>query len=1148
MGNDVSLLLHADASVPDSVIATQRKVYARPSSSSGGGGRAVLRCPKICAMAAEKATHLSSGNGPANTPHAATRTSTRATEESPILLMADCAAPDAFTTPRVYVPVLNAILDYVEVHSKARTPLADTRSGGKAVCPIGIEFDSTLCLGNRLRESEARTACTRYCKLFLTHLIDALEKVGKGTLVVEAGVGVPPRLSILYLDARSCQLDDTTGQWLASSLIMDAVRRARPYALVCAGAKAVSNGEDGFMSYFSPGVKADMMWASLQHVLLAHNAMSLQGVKAVLESLLADDAMHNALLRQQGVDAKVHKSKEVMKAVTQDRLFPRPDSQLLPQLYLVDVRDNQYSDAEVQRLQSTTPDSVRGDSVRDAVTATKAPPHVPVPTTGLVPLRQSREMGSGGAGVSPIEYDHQTDANSGRYSAQCYARPSVPQGQRSKHNSTQEYMKRSSEISVRDVWDGHDGATPDGISASKPYTPVTSSPAPSVTKSTLSTVTSSTASNSQWAKKASAATPPPSGRNQRGPREVTAPAHAPFQTLSSPLTSRSELRKAQSAHQPSGVQTRPRQASHASSQQTDLPKMGVAAIAIERASGGLVIGHTTSLSSSLSPRSETHSTTPVSAPLTSETQQQTERPTSRRVLSSRHRKSSPYRPDVVETQRAYTVPKAQPPESATEAARAAAAAATSSYPTASRQRVSPPTSQGPSCVAPACHLSKLERGESDLDVAEMEGHGLLLPQRGNGDCHSPRAGGADDEPWLDEVHTQSHSRGTSPELTTASRRRFYDIAALAPPEPPFATSAAQVTPTMWKAALCKRHESPAQVASRRRTSSTSSRGRRRTAYSGVQPRVNSQRHVGNERLARAEYEAATAAEEQAREWRRMHVEQRATAGLSSGRGKLVSARRHPTCHPSPSQHVEMGMTWGRNSPLSELSSPFPAPQRPAAASSSTPTEANSSWASAPRRSTRQSYHTGATAMPCTAHDSPAPLCHEPSTTASAILSTAKRRLSTAAPPLLLPRETLTSRLRESTGRRHRYLTDVEARENAICAKNGQPRTCVRMACATAALREPWAHPLELAATRQKQKGRTSADSYCGSLGSVYSSVIMREPSPLRRGDTAPQRKASSPAHVQGSRYSSAATSTPECNENDVELVHMKLRTRARAVC
>ncbi|CAC9441648.1 heat shock protein [Leishmania donovani] len=1132
MGSNVSVLLHADTPVPNSVITTQHKVRAS-SNFGGSSGDVVVRCPKIRVMAAEKVKQLLRGSRAAKVAWAAKRASPLSAEESPVLVVADCAAPGALTTSRTYVPVLNAILDYAEAHRKARAAPADAPSGSKVVCPIGIEFDPTLCLGDRLNRSEARAACTEYCKLFFTHLIDALENVGKEVPVIVGGVVAPPRLSILYLDVRSCRLDDTTGPWLASSLIMRAVRRARPYALVSARANAAGSSEDGFMSYFSPDVKADMVWASLQHVLLAHNNMSIQGVEAVLENLLADDAMHDVLLQQQGVDAKALKSKEVIRALTHDRLFPRQDSQLLPHLYLVDVRYNQYSDAELQRLQGKTPASVRDESARRPITGTAPPSQVPVPTPGLAPLRQPREVRSGVADVSPTEYGHQPDADSHRYSAYFYARPTVSQAQHSSHSGAQAYMKLSNDASIREVWDGHNGAAPDAIFASNPSSSATSSPVLSAAMSQLSMATTSTESDHLWAKKASAATPPPPSTDARERREAAAPARAPLRTPSPPLTPRGELRKAQPVHQPSGIQVRSRQASPASSQQAYLTNMDAAA------------------------------TSPTSA-----TQQQTAMPTSPRVLSARHPTHSPYRVDVVEPQQVYEVLTIQPPASAREAP----AAATPSHPTAPRQSVPTAPSQGSSTVARACCLSELKREESKLDDAEMEVQKLLLHQhrhlhphsqhhswqRSNSGGHNPGSSGADDEPWLDEVYTQSHGRSTSPELGAGSRRRFYDIPALAPPEQPFAASAARVTPTMWETGLRKRHESPAQVVSRR-ASPTSSRRRRRTIYDGVQPRVNSQRHVGNERLARAEYEAATAAEARAREWLREHAEQRGTAGLSSGRGDPVSARQHPACHPSPSQRLESGMKWGRHSPLSKLLSPSPAPQRPAEASSLTPAKANGAWASTRRRRVHQNHHAGAAALSGTAQDSSAWWSHHPSTTASAI-TPAKRRLSTAESPHIVPRETVASRLRKVTSHRQRHFSEMEERENTYCARNWQPRTTFRTASVTGAMCASRAHPFEMAAVLQEQKQCTPADPHRGSDSSAYSAAMMMETSLLRRGDTAPQQEWSSPVHGTSrdrsvipmsvpshqSWYSAAATSTPKYNKNGAELVHVKLRTRARA--
>lgn len=106
------------------------------------------------------------------------------------------------------------------------------------------------------------------------------------------------------------------------------------------------------------------------------------------------------------------------------------------------------------------------------------------------------------------------------------------------------------------------------------------------------------------------------------------------------------------------------------------------------------------------------------------------------------------------------------------------------------------------------------------------------------------------------------------------------------------------------------------------------------------------------------------------------------------------------------------------------------------------------------------------------------------------------------------------------------------------------------------MRTPRANPLEMAAVLQEQKQRTSADPHRDSDSSAYSAAMMMETSPLRRGDTAPQREWKSSVHATSrdrsvvpmfvsshhSPYGAADASTPKYNEKGVELVHKKLRT------
>ncbi|KAG5507916.1 hypothetical protein JIQ42_07210 [Leishmania sp. Namibia] len=1026
MGGNVSVLLEANAPVPSIVISTQHEVRAGQDLGSAASAtqlrslpsrsRVVERCPKIRVMAADKAQEVLGGSGSASVAWESKRTPPPlSVEESPVLLMRDCAAPEAFTTSRSYIPVMNAIVAYAEEHGKVAAAAAEKRRGSsdRVICPIGVDFDPTLCLGNRLRRSEARAACAEYCKLFFTHLIAALEIVGKhskeevlsmrtstssysmGMTAAAATEAVAPqRFFLLYVDARSGQIDDATGQWLASSLIMNAVRRTRPYALVSARTKAAggsgsgSGSEDGFMSYFSPDVKADMVWASLQHLLLTHNNMSLQGVKTVLETLLAEDAMHDVLLHEQGVDAKAQKAVEVITAVTEHRLFPRQGSKLLPQLYLVDVRHNQYDDAEVkafQRAASTSAGSKAKPAAGQARPSVKSSPKLP-----------------------------------------------VTQAQRSNHNSTHEHMSLTDGLTFESVLDSHNGAAPAAAGASSAPGSASQSLEFSLETPKSSTPTSPTLPEAPQAHKTSLPAPPPPATDVRGGREGAASVQAKPKTASSLLMPRNRLRKVPPEHEKLGTWSRSPQPPPEKSMGARFAKVDAAETAIDEVPDSLVLNRSARRLSSLSSRSETWATAPVAIPPASATQQRAALLQSPRSLSARKPATPLPRVDAVELQRAYEVLKVQRPESV----RKASAAAMSSHPTSPRQRMSPPLSLGQSTPTRARRLPELYREEDELDDAEMEVHSLTphlrshphthtRSQRGSRSGHDPGSSRAESEAWLDEVFSQSHGDGTLPALSIGSQRRCYDIPSLAPPEPFFAASAARVPTAMRTASLHKRHDTPAQAASRR-ASPESVRWRCKTVYGDVQPCVYSGCHLGRERLARAERETVPVTEARARERMRERAEQRSMARLTSGRGYSGSARQHQALHLSPSVQTERGVKSGYTSSLSEPQSPFPAPLQPAAAvgavqeaiPSLTPTDPSVALGSAQASSVHHSLHGRAAAAPGCANNSPASQYRQPATTPS-MNNTAKRRLPAAGPPHITPRGTLTSQLRKITSQRQR---------------------------------------------------------------------------------------------------------------------------------
>lgn len=400
MGSDVSVVLHADAAVPEVVAASQRRVQGTAATHNKGirndknkPSSVVERCPVIRVIEANAARRLAGDSSAASIasnadPHPL---------EQPILLIRSCNELDAFTKSRTYVPVLRALYAYLDRHESNTTPAAtpsfsnpvaaNRNSEGAArrpVCPIGLVFDRSLSLGTRLASADARAACAQYLKLFWVHLIAALEFVREPDDVAhtrwpsspavlasrEASTGAtaasqppPPRLSVLYLDLRSNDVEDDSAKWFAASVILRAVRRARPFMLVSArgeaaagtataataaggGTSSSGGGSNAFMNFYSPDVKADMVWASLQHVLLTDNPhLTSGGATALLEELLASDATRDVLLRQQGFDPKAQRAQAVTEALNSGHVRPRPDAQLLPQLVLVDLDHNHHHDA-----------------------------------------------------------------------------------------------------------------------------------------------------------------------------------------------------------------------------------------------------------------------------------------------------------------------------------------------------------------------------------------------------------------------------------------------------------------------------------------------------------------------------------------------------------------------------------------------------------------------------------------------------------------------------------------------------------------------------------------------------------------------------------------------------------------------------------
>ncbi|KPA75566.1 hypothetical protein ABB37_08450 [Leptomonas pyrrhocoris] len=426
MGSDVSVVLQADAPVPDVVIRTQR---AAPSTVPSPNARAVVQhCPAIRVVEAGAARKIAGDSSAASM----MSTADLSPLDQPILLIRNCAELDAFTKSRTYAPVLRSIYAYLDQHEPqaAAAALNGKRGAGmssldgavrRPVCPIGLILDPSLAIGGRLSSNEARAACAQCLKLFLVHLVAALEFVRKPDdaaptkwpsspevqALREASAGatpgaLPPRLSILYLDLRRCALDDEAARWFATTVILRAVRRARPFMLVSArggvvGVTAAMSGSNGsgntFLNYYSPDVKADMVWASLQHLLLTDNdRLTQEGAKAVLAELLAEDATRKVLLRQQGMDTTAQRAREVTQALAGGRLSPRPDSQLLPQLYLVDILREPLSSANIEKDAVATQDEVEEKPATPGRAGGLAPSHL-TGTTSEAIIGGEREEG-----------------------------------------------------------------------------------------------------------------------------------------------------------------------------------------------------------------------------------------------------------------------------------------------------------------------------------------------------------------------------------------------------------------------------------------------------------------------------------------------------------------------------------------------------------------------------------------------------------------------------------------------------------------------------------------------------------------------------------------------------------------------------------
>ncbi|KAG5511674.1 hypothetical protein JKF63_07271 [Porcisia hertigi] len=1242
MGNDVSIVLHADAPVPSTVLATQHEVHADSDLdnycsgvlspprvlSSPSESRVVERCPRISVMAADKARELLGVSDSATAEDASQRgpSPPLPAQKPPVLLVESCATPDAFITSSTFAEGLNAILNYVEEHRRggSTATASGLSSSVVACCPIGIHFHPSVCLGNRLRTSEMRTACAEYCNIFLTHLVAALEKVrcdaqaggggpstttsahlpmstvSKGTTVAR----VPLRLLILYLDARSCRLDDTTGPWLASSLIMHAVRRTRPYALVLARTNAVGGGGsvDGFMTYFSSEVKADMLWASLQHVLLTHNDMSLQGVQTVLENLLAEDAMQDVLLQQQGVDAKAQRSKEVMTAVMQDRLFPRRSSQLLPQLYLVDVRHNHYSDSEVQEvLQNMTPcPDVHQPTLRQGVGAPTVPlqrplgvnngapdvsrtghnvagpydhrhqaefhtqqapskhkcdaepPPMPYASPAASPQqRQWKNTAAGWSNATPASDAGATAAKQARLPLrnpphlsvslqQSVQRLSVSQARESGHNGEQEDVKLTSEASVERVCYSHGGTALETTSASKLSSSETPPPMLSIGTLNPSTAATPTAFQFPQPQKALVAAHLPPSADGATHTQSTLPANEQVQTTSSPLTLRGGVRKMQLQSRPSGNRVRSPQSFPNHSQGGHPTNVNAAATAVEKVPGSLIMKRSGHLLRNLSPHSEAQ----VKTPIISVTPQQTAVPESPRVWRAHKSAPSPHPLDVLTLQRPHIVggPPSQVP---------------APHSTTPRQRTAMSPSKGPSTVARAC-LTELDPEKYKLGDAEIEVHSPSL----HAHCYSHRSsrhrgrrnsdtGCAENEPWLDEVVTQSQGRGTSPELRIGGRRRCYDI-------PAFAAAAARISPTALERGVRKRHESPAQAASRRAaasttTSSSSAHRWSKNVYDKVRPCVDSQRDPGDAQLAKAECMAAATIETRTTVRTLRRAEGHLPEELNSRLRYPRSARQHKHHHPRTLVRMEPKARWDRSSPLSEAPSPSSGSLRPATTSwgvktraFSMPTKHNDSYA-------------GATTMPGTAQASSAQRHHRLFTLSPT--TTVIRCLSKVEGPHLVARETMTSRLRSVTSQRQRRFSEAQEHENAYHVRNRRPQTTIRTGAVTATTCVPWSQPLGVKTVLQEQKLRPPFLKQLSSDNSDYGVAMIASTSPSRCGNITTHREWGSAAShatdyveqlvklglTQKSPHAVAgAASESGYNLNGIELVHSKLRTRTQA--
>ncbi|KPI82808.1 hypothetical protein ABL78_8180 [Leptomonas seymouri] len=1012
MGSDISVVLHPDAPVPDVVLRTQQKARHAPPSQSTYA--VVERSPAIRVLEATAAKSMAGDLSAASM----TSSTDYGPVDQPVLLIRNCADLASFTKSRTYVPVLRAIHMYLNQHGHDASASCATGGRSHPVCPMGLIFDPSLAVGDRLSSSESRAACVQCIKLFLAHLIAALEFVrepdgagrthwnrSSGSPALREGstgampVALAPRLSILYLDLRRCSLDDATAKWFAVTVILRAVRRARPFTLVstrggaagvAAATSAGGGGGGNFLNYYSPDVKADMVWASLQHVLLTENRRLTQdGAKAVLEELLAEDATRRVLLQQQGLDPMELRAQQVAQALAGDRLSPHPDSQLLPHLYFVDVprrpHGNGAQTAAEARGQVGGPSPLRH-------TVTNQPEKGEVAASAQAPAAAAARPCPNTPRERPVQVERQQPA-APKHMATPAPQPSIL----AKAAALSPVSGESKEVHMPEVLPGS---------------------SPSHSPDTHAILTSQASAAHKNAQQSPAAIEAPAARTT----EPKASAAAP----SAPAQPQREGRKQQQLQ-------RPRAPSPSSNRRLQLAV--ALAEKLDDVPDVVVKGHSARRPPGQSPRPDVGYAAPTSTRKSCKKRGAAARipaPASQQCFLSAVWPSSSEPDEVRADLEKWRCPDDSP---------------------------LPSSGQRPSSLYHDVGTAEgYEEVEERMAAAKGAWQGQPAQDGAPWAYYTQPIGHHSTHPAGDAVRAARQRDPLDVKSSIAARRSARTRRNVYIPELHLHGSqsfvaASHVSPRTQKEGLYRRHESQVQVVAARRGggrpfSNPTTPGRSRTprgssACGSLNPRTAVQRSQDSVAVAKAAYEAATLAEARAK----AKIELRAQKQQRQQQREREAERGASPCEGEVGAVDEEGPV---SPPVGCGGSPSPAPDRPQGV--------NSPF----------SFHT------------PLAKDRDPVNLRSVY---AKRRLSTAEPPHIVPRFTTTSQLRKVTSQRCRRASEVEAGINGFHANNAIPRRDFRGAAAMAsmALCQPTHDELvvvqverQLASSRRPSLGANSA--------------------------------------------------------------------------